>query len=157
MKKLVILLAFLMCSCGTITQLPPTVIKVDSTIVEYRDRIVHDTVDFVPPEFFISQVSTDTLSIIENDYAKTVAVVHDGVLSHSLQSVPAVIKVPVAVEVHDTLIVKSKADTVTEYIEVEKKLTKWQSFKMDMGGIVLFASLLMLAWILVITFVNKRT
>lgn len=38
---------------------------------------------------------------------------------------------------HDTTYI-SKCDTIPQVVEVEKRLTAWQQFKMNMGGIGLF-------------------
>ena len=142
--------------CGVVKPVAPTVVYRDSIKVEYRERIVHDTVDFVPPEFYRSQESRDTLSVIENDYAKTTAVWHDGTLSHDLQSKPAVIRVPVAVPVRDTVIIEHEAETKIVEKEVEKKLTPWQSLKMRLGGWVMLALLTLAVCFAVRAFVLKK-
>lgn len=107
----------------------------DSVRVEYRERLIHDTIDFVPPEFYASQTSNDTVSVIENDYAKTTAVWHDGMLSHDLQSKSTSIKVPVTVQVRDTIIIEREATTSVIEKEVEKPLTAWQRFLIALGKI----------------------
>lgn len=137
------LCTFCLAGCGTTKNIPPTVIYRDSIKVEYRERIVRDTVDFVPPEFYASQTSCDTVSVIENDYAKTTAVWHDGLLSHNLQSKPTIMRVPVSVEVHDTLVFCEKGEAITRYVEVEKRLTKWQELKMDTGGAFMLGFLIL--------------
>lgn len=131
--------------CG-VTKPQPTVITIvkDSVRTEVHERVVHDTVDFVPPEFFASYTSTDTLSFIENKYAKSTAIVHDGLLTHTLESVPNVIRIPVQVQVHDTLVIEKHdaSDTITEYVEVEKELTFWQKLFITTGkvsGLILIA------------------
>lgn len=121
----------------------PTVIYRDSTRVEYRDRIVRDTVEYKLPVLVEKHVTDDTVSVIENEYAKSVAVVHDGKLSHDLRTLPAIIRIPVAVEVHDTTYIEKKAEVITETVEVERKLTFMQ--KAFIGAGKLATVLLVLA------------
>ena len=147
MKKILTSLVVIctLCQCSPCRHCPrvlPTEHK-DSIRVEYHERLVHDTVKFELPVIIEKHITDDTLSIIENDYAKTVAVVHDGLLSHDLQTKPKVIHVPVAVPVHDTLIYKGEDKVV--YQEVEKHLTAWQKFRLKgfwwLAGILLAAIL----------------
>lgn len=111
----------------------------DSVRIEYRERIVRDTVEYEMPVIVEKHITDDTLSVIENDYAKTTAVVHDGRLSHDLQTKPAVIKVPVAVPVHDTTYIERKAETITETVEVEKELTFFQMLFIALGKVMVVA------------------
>lgn len=128
--------------CGVTKPTPPTIVYRDSIKVEYRERIVHDTVAVRLPDILQERTTPDTLSVLENDYAKSTAVVHDGTLSHDLHVFPQLIRVPVYYPVHDTLVVREKGETVTEYVEVEKELTKWQSLKMRIGGYAMLALLI---------------
>lgn len=133
MKKVVLYAILLMLtSCGVHRHQPITVVK-DSVRVEYRERIVRDTVEYELPVIVEKHVTDDTLSVIENDYAKTTAVVHDGRLSHDLQTKPAVIRVPVAVPVHDTLIVEKAAEIRTQTVETIKPLTFTQKALIRLG------------------------
>jgi len=130
MRKLVlfaIILAFC-ASCG-ICKHQPTIEYRDSIRVEYRDRIIHDTTSFEIPVEVERIVTRDTASHLENTYGKSDAVVSEGFLFHSLMTKPQVIKVPFAVEVHDTTYIEHETNTefVTQY--VEKDLTWWQDFR----------------------------
>lgn len=111
----------------------------DSVRVEYRDRIVnvHDTVTFEVPQIVEKIITRDTVSHLENEWAKSDALVSGGMLSHSLETRPHVVRVPYEtfVEVHDTTVVEKQAETVV--IEKPKPLTKWQSFQMVLGDIAL--------------------
>lgn len=127
--------------CGAVKN-QPTVILSDSTRVEYRDRIIRDTVEFEIPKIIEKRVTEDTLSVIENEYARTQAIVYDGKLYHDLQTKPAIIKVPVVMEVHDTLIVQKQSETLTEYVEVEKKLSFFQRLFIWSGKLTLAIMLL---------------
>ena len=118
-------------ACSTVRQLPST----DSTKVEvrYETKTVHDTA-FVELPVIVERVATlDTASVLENKYAKSSALVSGGVLTHSLETKP--VREPVAVEkqivYRDSLVYRDKVQTVT--VEVEKKLTWWQTLKMRLG------------------------
>lgn len=133
MKKVVLYAILLMLtSCGVHRHQPITVVK-DSVMVEYRERIVRDTVEYELPVIVEKHVTDDTLSVIENDYAKTTAVVRNGYLSHDLQTKPAVIRIPVEVPVHDTLIIEKAAEIRTQTVETIKPLTFTQRALIRLG------------------------
>ena len=118
-------------ACSTVRPLPTT----DSTKVEvrYETKTVHDTA-FVELPVIVERVATlDTASVLENKYAKSAASVSGGVLAHSLETKP--VREPVSVEkqivYRDSLVFRDKVQTVT--VEVEKKLTWWQTLKMRLG------------------------
>ena len=122
-------------ACSTVRQLPST----DSTKVEvrYETKTVHDTAYVELPVIVETVATLDTASVLENKYAKSAASVSGGVLTHSLETKP--VREPVAVEkqivYRDSLVYRDKVQTVT--VEVEKKLTWWQSFKMKLGVVAL--------------------
>ena len=97
--------------------------------IEYRDRAVHDTTTFEIEKEVEKIVTLDTISHLENKYAKSDAVVSKGLLSHSLESNPQIIKIPVEVHVTDTLI--KEAEIRTEIKEIEKPLSWWQKFRIE--------------------------
>ncbi len=118
-------------ACSTVRPLPST----DSTKVEvrYETKTVHDTA-YVELPVIVERVATlDTVSVLENKYAKSAASVSGGVLSHSLETKP--VREPVSVEkqivYRDSLVFRDKVQTVT--VEVEKKLTGWQTLQMRLG------------------------
>ena len=118
-------------ACSTVRPLPST----DSTKVEvrYETKTVHDTA-FVELPVIVERVATlDTASVLENKYAKSAASVSGGVLTHSLETKP--VREPVSVEkqivYRDSLVFRDRVQTVT--VEVEKKLTWWQTLKMRLG------------------------
>ena len=122
-------------ACGTTRSLQSS----ESSRVEVRTevRTVHDTA-FVELPVIVERVATlDTASVLENQYARSEAAVASGVLRHSLETKP--MKVPVQVEtreiVRDSLVYLDKV--ITETVEVEKKLSWWQNFKMKTGGCTL--------------------
>ena len=124
-------------SCGAAKQATPQ--QTDSTRVEVHTitKTVHDTAYIELPVFVERNVTKDTTSTLENPYAKSEASITDGLLSHSLQTKPT--KHPVQIEkeivYRDSIVFRDRTETVT--VEVEKELTKWQSFKMKTGGTTL--------------------
>lgn len=123
----------------------PKVIVQREVVTEYRDRVVHDTTQVEIPYEVEKIVTKDTVSHLENTYAKSDAVVSDGLLSHSLESKPQIIKVPVEVHVTDTLY--KEAEIHTEIKEVEKPLSWWKSFKIGAFWWLIGALVLCLLWI----------
>lgn len=120
----IIIVALLAVSCS------PRIIESVRTETVYRDRIVHDTATVSVPVEVERVVTRDTVSRLENTYAKSDAVVSGGFLSHSLESKPQIIKVPVEVHVTDTLWKEAEIRTETEY--VEKPLSKAKQAKLDL-------------------------
>lgn len=110
----------------------PKIVEHTVTKTEYRDRYVHDTTTVEIPFEVERVVTRDTSSHIENTYAKSDAVVSGGFLSHSLESKPQIIKIPVEVRVTDTVYTESIVSSSIEY--VEKDLTGWQKFKLNAFG-----------------------
>ena len=105
----------------------------------------------------VERVSTlDTASVLENKYAKSAASVSDGVLHHSLETKPA--REPVSVEkqivYRDSLVYRDRI--VTETVEVEKKLSWWQSLKLKVGGLALLAIALLVAYFLITHIINLK-
>lgn len=126
------------------TSCSPKVIVQKEVVTEYRDRIVHDTTTVEIPYEVENVVTRDTASHLENTYAKSDAVVSGGFLSHSLESRPQVIKVPVEVHVTDTLY--KEAEIRTEIKEVEKPLSWWQKFRLKAFWPLITVLILLLAW-----------
>lgn len=82
----------------------------------------------------IEKVATlDTLSVLENAYARSEASVSKGILRHSLETKP--VKLPVEMEHHiiykDSLVFRDRV--VTETVEVERELTWWQKSRLHTG------------------------
>lgn len=124
-------------SCGAAKQAAPE--RSDSTRVEVRTitQTVHDTAYIELPVFVERNVTRDTTSTLENPYAKSKASITDGLLSHSLQTKPTrqPVKIEKEIVYRDSIVFRDRIETVT--VEVEKELTKWQSFKMKTGGTTL--------------------
>lgn len=136
MKRLLLfILVCVLSSCGTVGKLAQS----DSSRIEVRTETVFrkDTV-YVELPVIVERVQTlDTVSILENRFAKSEASVSGGVLSHSLETKP--VREPIEVEreivYRDSLVYVDKV--LTETVEVEKKLSRWARFKMKTGGIAL--------------------
>jgi hypothetical protein len=127
-----ILLSAVCVACATSRQAAPS----EKILVETRIETVYktDTVYLEVPKIVEKIVTADTVSVLENEYAKSEASVSEGLLAHSLETKPA--KQPVEVQTQvvyrDSVIVKD--NVIVQTVEVEKPLTGWQSFKMAMGG-----------------------
>ena len=152
MKNLILVLFSLLCvACGSIKQVTPTERVVTETRIETVFKT--DTVFLEVPKIVERVVTKDTLSVLENEFAKSAASVSDGLLAHSLETKP--VKQPVEIQTkivyRDSIIVQDRV--VTEIQEVEKELTGWQSFKMKMGG--WFLGILIILIVLLILYFVK--
>ena len=150
------LLAIALClsACGTVW---PTLSQ-DSTRVEVKTVVetVHDTA-YIQLPVIVERVATlDTASVLENKYAKSAASVSGGVLAHSLETKP--VREPVSVEkqivYRDSLVYRDRV--VTETVEVEKKLSAWQSFKMKAGGFSIVLLLIVILYTILTNFLKLK-
>ena len=122
---------------------PKEVIKYEK-VIEYRDRIVHDTATVEVEKEVEKIVTRDTVSHLENTWAKSDAMVSEGFLHHSLESKPKIIRIPVDVIVHDTLWRESEIKEIK--VPVEKQLTFWQQFRLRGFWWLLGAVVALLLW-----------
>ena len=139
--------ALLLVLAGATSCCAPRVITKTETVVEYRDRVVHDTATVAVPYEVEKVVTRDTVSHLENGYAKSDASVSGGFLSHSLESKPQIIRVPVEVHVTDTIKVEKEAVETIKEVEVEKSLSWWQKAKIGAFWWLLGAVIGLLLWI----------
>ena len=109
----------------------PQIVYRDSIRVEIRERIVYDTVKVEVPKIVEKNVTRDTVSHLENDWALSDAELKDGFLWHSLETKGQTVYVPVQVPVHDTTYIEKEAQETIITKEVEKPLTKWQKARLD--------------------------
>ena len=148
----ILLFALCLSACGVARP----VLESDNTKVEVKvvEKIVKDTAWFELPVIVEKVATMDTASVLENKYAKSEAVVSGGVLHHSLQTKP--VREPVEVQikevVRDSIVYRDRIQTRT--VEVEKKLTWWQSLKMKTGGVTLLAIVLIVILFLISHFTN---
>ena len=136
MKNFILVLFSLLCvACGSVKQVTPTERVVTETRIETVFQT--DTVVLEIPQIIEKVITKDTVSVLENDYAKSQAVVTDGLLAHSLETKPVQKPVEVQTKIvyRDSVIVKD--NVIVQTVEVEKELTGWQTFKMKTGGFAL--------------------
>jgi hypothetical protein len=96
---------------------------------------VHDTIMQVQLVPYKDSVATrDTSSYLFNDYAYSWAMWSGGMLHHSLGIWP---QKPIEIQVPH-FIDRWHYEKVPEIVEVEKKLTRWERFKMDNDPITTF-------------------
>ena len=154
---ILVLFSFVAVACSSLRQVTPT----EKIITETRIETVYetDTVYLEVPKIVEKVVTKDTVSVLENEFAKSAASVSDGLLDHSLETKPVQKPVEVQTKIvyRDSVIFKDVI--VYETVEVEKELSRWQTIKMKTGGITLtILSLLALAaigWI-IIRILRKR-
>ena len=147
-----LLFTLLLTACGVARP----VLESDNTKVEVKvvEKIVKDTAWFELPVIVEKVATLDTASVLENKYAKSEAVVTGGVLHHSLQTKPVreLVSVESKETVRDSIVYRDRIQTKT--VEVEKKLTWWQSLKMKTGGVTLLAIVLIVILFLISHFTN---
>lgn len=143
--KIAVLLAVCSCSPRVIT----VVQQKDSVRVEVRDSLIylHDTVTVQLPAEKESVITAEQSSHLENKFSRSHASVDTlGLLHHSLESKPQV-AVPVDIQYHvrDSIVYMEKEVEVP--LEVEKKLTVWQRFRLKWFTPVCLLLLAALVWI----------
>ena len=131
---------------------PPAEIR-DSVRVEIRERTVHDTAYVDVPLIKEVNVTRDTSSHLENEYAMSDASISNGTLRHSLETRPHKIAAPVTITVHDTLTVEKKAETIIKEVNV---LTKWQGFQIILGRILGGLFLLIILMLVARAFIMRK-
>ena len=131
---------------------PPAEIR-DSVRVEIRERPVHDTAYVDVPLIKEVNVTRDTSSHLENEYAMSDASISNGTLRHSLETRPHKIAAPVTITVHDTLTVEKKAETIIKEVNT---LTKWQGFQIILGRILGGLFLLIILMLAVRAFLMRK-
>ena len=148
---LLVIFSALCVACATTRQAAPA----EHVSTEVRIETIHemDTVYIEIPRIVGKVVTKDTLSVLENDYAKTEASVSDGFLSHSLEtkSVQHPVEIQKEIVYRDSIVFCDR--TIIETVEVEKTLTGWQNFKMKTGGFAL--GLLVIAIVCLVLYIVK--
>ena len=131
---------------------PPAEIR-DSVRVEIRERPVHDTAYVDVPLIKEVNVTRDTSSHLENEYAMSDASISNGTLRHSLETRPHKVAAPVTLIVHDTITVEKKAETIIKEVHT---LTKWQGFQIILGRILGGLFLLIILMLVARAFLMRR-
>ena len=142
MKKLLILIIpLLLFGCGSTKTV---YVPINSTHTEYQT--VHDTiVNTVLTPFKDSVSIKDTLSVLSNKYAKSVAEWSQGRLNHSL-TIKAVI-IPVKVQyVNKTVRDSVQVPYKVEVLKQVNILTAWQKFQIRWFKIICVAFLIYFGW-----------
>ena len=105
-----------------------------STRIEVVTVFEKDTVLVEIPQIVEKVQTMDTVSFLENEFAKSSAEVSDGILSHSLETKPVQKPVEIQKEIvyRDSVVFRDR--TVVETVVVEKPLTGWQQLKIKTGG-----------------------
>lgn len=107
----------------------------DSTYIHRRDSVVFDTIKISVPDEEKSEivVKTDT-SILQTSLAISTAYVTDnGRLFHNLKN-KSEEKLKVPVHYVTSAVTNNRIRIEPKVVEVEKKLTRWQELKMQVGG-----------------------
>ena len=144
----IFIMALIMCSC-----------KSSKTMSEQRDSIRVETiveVVYVPDTVYVdipAQVSekttSDSTSFLENDYAYSNARINqDGTLYHDLSTKPQKKPVEIKKEIRTAYknIYKDRNIVLIKTVEVEKKLTWWQSTCITWFGWLLLFVVGYLGW-----------
>ena len=151
-------LLLLLAAASACSVVRPVIQPTDSTRVEvrYETVTVHDTA-YVDLPVIVEKIQTlDTTSTLENDYAKSEATVTAGILSHSLETKPAQLPVPMEKEIvyRDSIVFRDRV--VTEVKEVERQLTFWQQFKMKAGVAAMILTILYGLYLLLRLYLKKK-
>lgn len=124
----------------------------DSTRVEIVERIryVVDTVEVAVPYYHEERETRDTISFLENPFALSTAAIADGVLSHSLQTIPRTWRVAFQKPIirRDSIVYRNYYRDVK--VEVERQLTWFQRFQINgfWGMLAVIILLILLRWVL---------
>ena len=133
MKHFLLFIFSALCvACSVARQAAPS--EKLSTRVEVVTVFEKDTVLVEIPQIVEKVQTMDTVSFLENEFAKSSAEVSDGILSHSLETKPVQKPVEIQKEIvyRDSIVFRDR--TIVETVEVEKPLTGWQQFKIKTGG-----------------------
>lgn len=149
--------------CGCHTTKPPTTIfepvvihERDSVFVESRTQtiFVRDTVIIEIPAQSAERTTADSLSRLENDFAISIAKLNfDGTLFHSLDSKSGGYAVPFDKPVEQTENTRiefreiEKPVPVPTIVEVERKLSWWESTCIKFAPWAFIGFLVALVWI----------
>ena len=128
--KRMILCVFLAAAACSPKHYQPTIVYRDSVRVEVHERLFHDTVSFEVPVIVEKNVTRDTSSHLENEWATSDAELKDGFLWHSLETKGQTVYIPVTTIVRDTVVVEKEATETIVTKEVEKPLTPWQNYRL---------------------------
>lgn len=141
----IILVFILLFSFQALPGCSPNVTHQIRTEIQYRERLVPIVASVNIPYFVERNVTKDTTSHLENPFARSDARISDGLLFHTLESIPQTIETTVYVPVTDTL--WKDSEIITKEVPVEKKLSWWQKFRIDSFWWLLAGLIVSLGWI----------
>lgn len=126
---LFILLLMMLASCSATKNTAHVASTVDSvkTEVRYERLIVRDTVYIELPKQSAERTTTDSVSVLETDFAiSTVEVSSDGTVHHTIDTKTTAIPTEITTETitRDSIVYVMNETTVE--VEVERELTTWQ-------------------------------
>jgi hypothetical protein len=146
-KALHLLSSFAVLACSPKVLPPPAATSSsDSVQIEIREYFIHDSIPYEVPVIIEKNMTRDTTSHLENDWAESDASLVDGFLEHTLKTKGHTVYLPVQVPVHDTLWREKSAQETIITKEVEKPLSWWQQARLRAFWWLLAAVLLLAAW-----------
>lgn len=150
MKKSILLLAIMVSGCGPAKVV--TEFQRDSAVVHVRDSVyLRDTVIKwqIPAESGANTLQSSDTSYLQTNLAESRAFIENGRLRHTLRNkseaiIPIKVSIPVRIRTEERGL--TRYERIVETIEVEKELSRWQSFIMSLGYAVLVAGLAWIIW-----------
>lgn len=149
MRRSILLLAIMVCSCGPAKVV--TDIQKDYVVLRVRDSVyLHDTVIMwqIPAESGANILPDSDTSFLQTNLAESRAYIINGKLNHTLRNrseaiIPIEVKMPVKIHHEEKGLVRYLK--TVERVEVEKELSRWQRFLQGLGLSVLVAGALWMA------------
>lgn len=138
------------CTSCRATRVTTETIQNDSVRVEIVERIkyVVDTVEVAVPYYHEERETRDTMSFLENPFALSSAAISNGVLFHSLQTIPRTWRVQFKKPIlrRDSIVYRNFYRDVK--VEVERELSWLQRFQVNgfWGMLVVVVILILLRW-----------
>ena len=150
MRKSILLLAIMVCGCSPAKVV--TEFQRDSVIVNVRDSVyLRDTVIRwqIPAESGANTLQSSDTSYLQTNLAESRAFIENGRLRHTLRNkseaiIPIKVSIPVRLRTEERGL--TRYERIVETIEVEKELSRWQSFIMSLGYAVLISGLAWIIW-----------
>lgn len=151
MRRSILFLAIMVSvSCGPAKVV--TEFQRDSVIVHVRDSVyLRDTVIMweIPAESGANTLPESDTSYLQTNLAESRAFIENGRLHHTLRNkseaiIPIKVSIPVRLRTEERGL--TRYERIVETIEVEKELSRWQSFIMSLGYAVLIAGLAWIIW-----------
>lgn len=136
----IVLLIYTLAGCGrSVKYVPVESVRIDS--ISIRDTVIQQQLVSYRDSISIS----DTLSYLSNPYSYSWARWQGGRLHHSLGIHPlATVRVQVPYYI-DRYVYRSSP----KIVEVEKKLTRWQKIKIEIGGLAIGALFALIVYLIV--------